>query len=140
MNNDSFVVDASVVLSWCFSDESSDYSLAVLNSLTNMKAVVPVIWPLEITNVLLMAERRERLDLSASFQFIALLNNLPIKVASAPPDRIMSDVIELARTYTLSSYDASYLDLAMRYYLPLATLDKKLHKAALACDIPSFAP
>jgi predicted nucleic acid-binding protein len=131
-----FVVDNSVVMSWCFKDETNSYADIVLNMLTKVSAVVPSIWPLEVVNVLLSAERQKRLSKSDSIRFLTLLSQLPIFVEYERPEKMMKELLALARTSNLSSYDASYLDLAMRKGLPIATLDNKLIEAALSIDVP----
>jgi predicted nucleic acid-binding protein len=131
-----FVVDNSIVMTWCFKDEANQYADAVLNSLTEAVAIVPAIWPLEIVNVLLVAERRERLHESDSVRFISLLSQLPIVVDRTWPERTMKDLLAIGRANSLSSYDAAYLELAMRQGLPIATLDNKLLEAARRVDIP----
>lgn len=135
-----FVVDNSVVMSWCFQDEMSEYADWVLDRLTDSQALVPGIWPLELTNVLLMAQRKKRLGRAGSSRFLELLRSLPILVEQELPARIFSEVFALADDTGLSTYDASYLDLAMREGLPLASLDKGLRKAAKSCRVPIFSP
>jgi predicted nucleic acid-binding protein len=130
-----FVVDNSVVMSWCFKDETTNYADTVLDRLTELVAVVPSIWPLEVVNVLLVAERQKRLSESDSTRFLTLLSQLPILVEYDRPE-MMKELLALARSNNLSSYDASYLDLAMRKGVPIATLDNKLIKAAKRIDIP----
>ncbi len=134
-----FVVDASVVMSWCFADEADGYADGVLDRLAQEEAVVPSIWPLEIGNVLLVAERRKRLSEADSARFLALLAELPIVVESEPPQRMLREIIALAREFGLSTYDAAYLDLAMRLGLPLATHDAALRKAAKKVRVPLLA-
>jgi len=134
-----FVVDNSVVMSWCFKDETNTYADIVLNRLTEATAVVPSIWPLEVVNVLLVAERQKRLSESDSIRFITLLSQLPIFVEDERPEKMMKDLLALARTNHLSSYDASYLDLAMRKGYPIATLDSKLIEAARRIHVPILA-
>ncbi|MFZ5763540.1 MAG: type II toxin-antitoxin system VapC family toxin [Thermodesulfobacteriota bacterium] len=131
-----FVVDASVVMSWCFADEADAYADGVLDRLTQDEALVPSIWPLEIGNVLLVAERRKRLSEADSARFLALLAELPIVVESEPPHRMLREVLALARELDLSTYDAAYLDLAMRLGLSLATNDAALRKAAKKVRVP----
>lgn len=131
-----FVVDNSIVMTWCFKDEANPYTDAILNSLREAVAVVPGIWPLEVVNVLLVAERRYRLHESDSIRFITLLTQLPIVVERTWPERMMKDLLALGRANSLSSYDAAYLELAMRHGLPIATLDSKLLEAARRVDIP----
>jgi len=130
-----FVVDNSVVMSWCFKDEINDYADTVLDRLTESAAVVPSIWPLEVVNVLLVAERQKRLSESDSIRFLTLLSQLPIVVEYEAPD-MMKELLALARSNNLSSYDASYLDLAMRKGVSIATLDNKLIEAARRIDVP----
>ena len=130
-----FVVDNSVVMSWCFKDETANYADAVLGKLAGAAAVVPSIWPLEVVNVLLVAERQKRLSESDSIRFLTLLSQLPIFVEYERPE-MMKELLALARSNKLSSYDASYLDLAMRKGIPMATLDNKLIEAAKRIDVP----
>jgi len=134
--NKSFVIDNSIVMSWCFKDETSEYTDAVLNRLEYSTAFVPSIWPLEVGNVLLVAERNKRLRQADSIRFIALLSELPIIVEPESPDRMMNEIVSIARAYDLSTYDASYLDLAMRKGIPIATLDKGLLRAAKKSNVP----
>jgi predicted nucleic acid-binding protein len=136
--SDRFVVDNSIVMTWCFEDEASPYADAVLDSLSEAIAVVPAIWPLEVVNVLLVAERHNRLRESDSVRFISMLSQLPIVVDRTWPERMMKDLMALGRANILSSYDAAYLELAMRQGLPIATLDRKLVEAIKRIDIPIF--
>jgi predicted nucleic acid-binding protein len=125
-----FVIDNSIVMSWCFGDEKSEYAMDVLNQLQYAEAFTPAIWPLELGNVLLVSERKKRLDESKIVSFFTLLDGLPINVEQESPERMLNEIFILARNYTLSTYDASYLDLAIRLNLPLATLDQSLIDAA----------
>ncbi|PIP41536.1 MAG: VapC toxin family PIN domain ribonuclease [Desulfobacterales bacterium CG23_combo_of_CG06-09_8_20_14_all_51_8] len=134
-----FVIDNSVVMAWCFEDETSPYADFVLDSLKNMTAIVPSIWPLEVGNVLTVAERKKRLNEAASNKFIALLSELPIIVDQEPPERMLREILSLARKNQLSTYDASYLDLAMKRALPIATLDDRLIAAARQNDVRVMA-
>lgn len=133
--NESFVVDNSVVMTWCFKDEVSRYADSILDSLEYFTAIVPSIWPLEVGNVLLVAERKKRLSGADSARFIALLYELPITVDQEPPERMIKEIFALAREHKLSTYDASYLDLAMKKGIPIATLDKRLLKAAKRSNV-----
>jgi predicted nucleic acid-binding protein len=128
--SENFVVDNSVVMTWCFSDETNKYSDAVLDSLNSSTAFVPSTWPLEVGNILLVAKRRKRLSEADSTRFIALIAELPIVIEQEEPERMKRDILALARKHKISTYDASYLDLAMRKGLPIASLDKDLRKAA----------
>jgi predicted nucleic acid-binding protein len=134
----SFVVDNSVVMTWCFKDEANAFADSVLDWLADATAYVPSVWPLEVVNMLLAAERRKCISEADSIRFISLLSQLPILVQYESPEKAMKDILGLARTHDLSSYDASYLDLAMKKGLPLATLDKKLRKAAKSVKVVIF--
>ena len=135
-----FVVDNSVVMSWCFEDDGNGYAEAVLESLEYGEAFVPAIWPLEVGNVLLVAERKKRLNRASVVRFLALLGGLPITVEQETPELMLTEIVSLARAHGLSTYDASYLYLAMRLDLPFATLDSSLAKAAKGCKVPAFEP
>lgn len=132
----SFVIDNSVVMAWCFEDESSAYADGVLDRLADATVLVPCIWPLEVANVLLVAERQKRISRADSGRFVALLRSLPFRVQSDTADRAQGEVMAVARDTGLSSYDASYLELAMREGLPIATLDTAVRKAARKCRVP----
>jgi len=125
-------------MAWCFEDEHDDYADAVLESLEDGEAFAPAVWPLEAGNVLIVAERRQRFDRAATARFLEILGALPIRVEQESPERMLKEVLALAREQGLSTYDASYLDLAMRRGLPLATLDAALAKAARRCGISLF--
>jgi predicted nucleic acid-binding protein len=133
-----FILDTSVAMAWCFEDEANSYADAVLDSLVEKGALAPSIWPLEVGNVLVVAERRERIARSESERFLRLLQQLPIAVEHLSDQRMFETVLNLAREKGLSSYDASYLDLAMQTGLPLATLDRALQDAARRCDVAIF--
>lgn len=132
---ESFVVDNSVVMSWCFRDETHPYADRVLDYLAEATAFVPSIWPLEVVNVLLVAERKKRLDEAGSVRFITLLSQLPIVVEYERPEMMM-DLLALARANKLSGYDASYLHLSLRKGIPIATLDNRLMEAAKMAHVP----
>ena len=92
---ESFVVDNSVVMSWCFKDETNQYADAILDCLSDATAFVPSIWPLEVVNLLLVAERKKRLSEADSVRFITLLSQLPIIVEHERPERMMKDLLAL---------------------------------------------
>ena len=135
-----FVIDSSVVMAWCFEDETDKYADSVLDLLADSEAIVPSIWPFEIANVLLVAERRKRLTAAASLQFIKMLDELPITVDHESSDRAFSEILFIGRQQGLSSYDAAYLELAMREGTPLATRDEKLRKASEKCGVKLVRP
>lgn len=122
------MIDASVVMAWCFEDEANPYADEVLESFTRTTALAPIIWPLEVSNVLVVAERRGRITAADTVRFLNLLRQLPIIVVEEAATRIFGEILSLARQQQqgLSAYDAAYMDLAMRSGLPLATQDAVL--------------
>jgi predicted nucleic acid-binding protein len=133
-----FVLDCSLTMAWCFEDEATPYSESVLDALGENQAFVPSLWPLEVANVLAVAERKKRLLPAHSLRFVELLQNLPISLElEARPIR---DILALAREHQLSAYDACYLDLALRHGLTLASLDKPLLQVTDRLGIARFAP
>lgn len=124
------VIDCSVVMAWCFEDEADKYADSILDMLASAEAVVPSIWALEVANVLLVGERRNRLKEADTARFIELLRELPISVDNETSDHAMREILSIGREQGLSSYDAAYLELAMRHGLALATRDNALRKAA----------
>ena len=132
------VLDASVTLAWAFEGEENGYPDVVLESLAEATACVPIIWPLEVGNALLVAERRGRLNQAATVQFLALLWQLPIVIEPERPERMLGEILSLAREQGLSTYDATYLHLAMRQGFPLATTDEFLRKAATRAGVQLF--
>ena len=127
-----FVLDASVTLAWAFEDEGGEYARDVLAMLEEEEACTTALWPLEISNGLLVAERRHRIEPAASARFTRLLLALPIVVEPVDRRRVFEHSRILARRRNLSAYDAQYLELAIRYGIPLATLDGGLRQAAEA--------
>lgn len=131
----SLVVDSSVALSWCFDDERTAATLAVLSGIAEAGAVAPSLWPLEICNGLLMAERRKRLTARRRHRLLAFLRELPISLDDDTAVQTWSRTGRLAEEKRLTVYDACYLELAERLRVPLATLDGPLRSAAKALRI-----
>lgn len=124
------VIDASIALTWCFREEATAATIAFRVQLERASAIVPRHWFLEIANALAMAERRQRVTPAQSSEFIDQLGVIAPKVDHATRDRVFSHILPLARSYRLTVYDATYLDLAARRKSPLATLDHDLRAAA----------
>ena len=135
-----FVLDTSVALAWHFEDESNLFADAVLEALRTSPAVVPLMWRLEVANALLVAERRRRTTPAASRRFLGLLGSLDIRLDERSSDIRTEDWLDLARECQVAFYDASFLELAVREGLPLATLDQPLRRAARAHGVRLFAP
>ena len=130
-----FVVDCSVAMAWLFGDEATPETGELLARLATETALVPSWWFVEVTNVLAMAERKGRIRAAQSVAFIADLGKLDFERDDQAPARAFAELLPLCRAHRLTSYDAIYLDLAVRRSLPLATLDVDLRKAAKALGV-----
>ncbi|HEV2352293.1 MAG TPA: type II toxin-antitoxin system VapC family toxin [Terriglobia bacterium] len=131
-----FVLDASVTLCWCFENQATAYTEGVLDRIAaGDEASVPFVWPLEVANALVRAERRKTLKVAQVTGFLNELSAWPIHVDTAGVGRTFQAILSVARLQNLSAYDATYLELAIREGLPLATLDDELRKAARAVGV-----
>jgi len=133
----SLVLDASVALSWFLRDESDAYADGVLAMLENKEASAPCLWLLEICNALTVLERRGRINEAETARVLSLVRNLPIEMDDSPLAETIERITSLARRFKISAYDASYLELAIRQGLPLATLDRKLKSVAKRAGVPT---
>jgi len=139
-----FVLDASVTMTWLLADAGPgdrEYAAMVLEAMKQPEilAEVPVTWSLEVANVLARAEARSLVTAAHSEAFLGMLSSIPIRADDATFAQALADTLHLARRYGLSSYDASYLELALRSGLPLATLDVDLEVAARKAGVTRFA-
>lgn len=128
-----FVLDNSVVAGWFLEDQASLYTEAVGRRLEEDRAIVPALWQLEFANVLRSACKRKRIVASQAQEIIEQICGLPIEVDTATPGP--AELLALALRYDLSSYDAAYLELALRLQLPIATKDGPLRMAAEASGV-----
>jgi predicted nucleic acid-binding protein len=131
-----FVLDASIVVAWAFSDERHPVAEAALDRLATDDGAAPFLWWFEARNALLAGERRQRLNEAGTAAFLQRLARLPIALDRAPDQGLLLD---LARRHRLTVYDAAYLELANRRGLMLATLDKDLCTAATTDGIDVLA-
>ena len=125
------VVDASISLSWFFSDEASPERQAILARVLKETATAPHQWRMEAANVLTMGLRRGRLTRAGLRASLEEILSLPVEIDATTPERVHA-AVEIAEHHQLTVYDAAYLELALRRKLALATLDKKLAAAARA--------
>jgi predicted nucleic acid-binding protein len=137
---EAFVLDGSVTLAWFFEDETDAYAESIEDALARAKAYVPAIWWLEVANAVLVGERRGRTTEAKATAFLSLLQRLPIVADEETIARAWHETLISARAHGLSVYDASYLEVALRRGLPLATLDDKLKTAATAVGVAEYAP
>ena len=128
-----FVIDNSVVSGWYLENQAAPYTAAIAERLLDDRAWAPALWELELTNVLRTCCVRQRMAAQHAQQVLARLTSLPIDVDRHPVPR--SELLALALRFGLTSYDAAYLELALRRQLPLATQDEALREAALASGV-----
>jgi predicted nucleic acid-binding protein len=134
--SDAFVLDCSATLPWVFGDEATPACDALLDQLgAGARAWVPSLWHLELGNVLLGAKRRNRIDQAGIEAFLSQLAVYDIAVDDQTTERAWQKTLDLAMQYGLSTYDAAYLELALRRGVPLATLDSALITAARTCGV-----
>lgn len=130
-----FVLDSSMAIAWSFEDETDDHADRVHGQLSTKRAVVPLLWALEVANALLVGERRQRSTEADTSKWTAMLAGLPIRIDDQTNTHAWTATLGLARRHNLSAYDAAYLELAIRRGLPLATLDEQLKAAAKAVGV-----
>lgn len=128
-----FVLDNSVTSGWYLENQANAYTDAIAERLESDTAVVPAIWELELTNVLRTACLRQRLDAERAQRILTRLGELPIEIDRVAVPR--AQMLALALRHAISTYDAAYLELALRRQLPLATVDHALRDAAQASGV-----
>ena len=131
----SFVLDCSVTMAWCFEDERTAATDALLDKLVAEGAEAPSIWPLEVSNVLIGAARHNRISPAAANVAAQRIAALPVLIDLEGSRRAWDSLLQLAARYGLTSYDTCYPELALRKALPLATLDKALQQAATEAGV-----
>jgi predicted nucleic acid-binding protein len=130
-----FVLDCSVALAWVLPDEDNDAADLLADRLERESVYVPSIWPLEVSNALLGAQRRGRITESELIRLAGEMAALPVEVAPDTGAAAFGDVLQLARKLGLTTYDAAYLELARRRSVALATLDIPLRQACVTLTI-----
>lgn len=128
------VLDCSTAIAWALDEDDGERAAGVIDRLEDGAAIVPAIWPAEVANALIRAERKGRLVAELTGDAVAMIEELPVTVDDEVAV-VLREVLDLARSTGLTAYDASYLELAGRLGLPLATLDRRLAAAAEACGV-----
>lgn len=130
-----FILDCSIAVAWCFEDEASEICDALLERVRDEGAFVPSLWYLELGNVMIQAERRGRIMPADVSIRLELIGDLPIVIDNETSPRALHEILALARAQNLTTYDATYLELAIRRGLPLATNDKRLRSAGMNAGV-----
>lgn len=125
-----FIVDCSLAMTWLFQDEATPRTAKLMQRLDAETALVPALFFLEVANVLAVAQRQGRIAPAQADQFVAEFSKLQFEVDAEAPQRAIDRLLPLCRQHQLTSYDATYLELAIRRQTPLATIDEPLRKAA----------
>jgi predicted nucleic acid-binding protein len=132
-----FVLDNTVTMAWCFTDEATEFTETLLSRLSSLadSAVVQALWLYEVVNVSGLAVRKGRITEEKARAFLESLADLPIEIEDPTRTRLFVSVRALVGQYKLTAYDASYLELAIRHKLPIAALDNALAKAAKEASV-----
>ena len=128
-----FIVDNSVVCGWFIANQSTAYTEAIAQRLQDDSALAPGLWPLELANVLSTACMRGAMTAQRAQEIAAEIAALPISIDADPVSP--GALLALALRFDLTSYDATYLELALRLQLPIATQDSALAQAAMAAGV-----
>ena len=129
-----FVLDNSVVTGWYIPDQATAYTQSIATKLEADRAIVPALWQLEFANVLKTACTRGKFSLDAAREVVDAVGTLPIEVDSGVAPGPWQ-LLDLAMRYGLSSYDAAYLELAIRHGIAIACKDGKLREAAVQAGV-----
>ncbi|WP_372422171.1 type II toxin-antitoxin system VapC family toxin [Salinarimonas chemoclinalis] len=129
------VLDSSMTLSWFFEDERTEAGLALLLRIPSTGALVPSLWKVEVANALATAVRRGRCTPDLVEATLSRLERMRIRIDDATTVHAWGATRALAAAHGLTIYDATYLEVAVRGRLPLATCDRRLAAAGHACGL-----
>lgn len=132
----SCVIDTSLTIAWVYEDERTGVIERLLDFVHREGAQVPAIWRLEVANALQQGVKQRRIDGTRRADALSMLAAMNISIDSQTNHFAWTDTLQLADRFKLTSYDASYLELAQRRGLPLAALDKELLSAGKKLGIP----
>jgi predicted nucleic acid-binding protein len=131
-----FVIDASVGFAWVYPGQATPETDELLNKVADgSMVVVPALWFLEMANVLLIAQRRQRLTAAQRKIALGTLTAMQFTMDDEGARNAFDKISDLAEKYGLTIYDATYLELALRRSLPLASRDQALKNAAKQCGV-----
>jgi len=134
----SVIVDMSLVLAWLFEEDHTADALRILPQVEKDGLLVPPLWWTELENGILIGERRGRKTPAELAAFLKLVRALPIQTDDAPRHRISDAIIALGRAHRLTAYNATYVELAVRQFAPIATFDAAIRACAPALGIEVF--
>ena len=135
----SFVADASIGIAWVIRSQATPATDRLLDDVcAGASLVVPVTWPFEVANTLLVLQRRKRLEPNECAQARRELSQLNPAVDEQGPEAALNSISDLTEKYGLSVYDATYLELALRLRLPIASRDAALNQAAKVAGVKTL--
>lgn len=132
----SFVLDSSVALAWYLPRQQTARTDVLMHRTAEAGALTTALWPIEVANVLMIYERRGQLAAADRIGAIAFYKSVPVEIDDQTASHAWTTTFDLALRHRLTLYDASYLELALRSGLPLATLDRDLCRAATSLGVP----
>jgi predicted nucleic acid-binding protein len=135
-----FVLDCSVTIPWLLKDQADDYTEAVMDSLEDESALVPILWNYEVANTLITAQRKKLVSATEMTQFLEELRSLNILIQAVHDFKYDEMLVNLGTAYKLTAYDSAYLKLAMTEGLPMATQDKALKAACAEAGVALYKP
>ncbi len=134
------VIDCSVTMAWLLDDEAEPIADRIFSLSEDIDFVVPIIWQIEVANILWAAIRRKRITRDVAYGFATVLRKLDVRIDRSGPDRALTSLLELAQLQRITVYDASYLELADRLGMSIATLDKGMRRAASDMSLAFYEP
>ncbi len=132
------LIDASTTLAWLFNENGRGPALQ--QQFQSLDLVAPWLWRIEIVHVVLKRERQKKLTQAEGIQYLQAIESLNVEIIEEPNDRTMVELAQTARTHQLTSYDATYFDLAVRLGIPMITDDGNLQSAIKRVGIEWIQP
>lgn len=134
--SEAVVIDSSIGIGWVHPSQSTELTRSVLTATREGAAIhVPAIWHLEMANALIVAVHRKLMTDAHRQAALVLLGQLRLIVDTETSSLAFSTISDLAARYSLSAYDAAYLELARRRSVPLASRDEALKAAAKTANV-----
>ena len=124
-----------MTLNWFLDESVNPKSAFVLENISQYEVFVPPIWNLEVRNGLQIAERRSRITEDRLQERLQDLIKLPLTLTPTPISKTPSHWRERMGCHSTT---ATYLELALRRSMPLATFDAALDHAVSAEGLPAL--
>ena len=132
------VLDCSATLAWIYPDETTEAIRRVFEAIAVDGCVVPLLWRLEVANGLTVALRRRRITPAFRAEALSVLELVQVSADTETGTHAWTTTLQLSDRFGLTIYDATYLELAQRRSLPLASLDTALREATRALGLTAL--